>query len=126
MIVGVGVDIVSIDRVSGALKRIPEFAARTWTAGELEDCRDRADRAAALSARFAAKEACLKALGIGWSPSVSWQDVEIRKLPGGQPELRLTGGAAQRAGAMGATRWHVSLSHDGGIATAFVVLESAT
>jgi len=64
-------------------------------------------------------------LGTGWTAGLSWQDIEVRGCPGQQPELHLSAGAAERAAALSVTRAHVSLSHDGGVATAIVVLEGA-
>ncbi len=94
-----------------------------FTEAEIADCADRADRAQALAARFAAKEACLKALGTGWAEGLSFQQVEVVKDSGGRPALRLLGAARARAVSIGVTRVHVSLTHQRGMAGAVVVLE---
>lgn len=100
------------------------FRERVFTAGELEDCRERHDEAQALAARFAAKEACLKALGTGWRRGFSLRDVEVVRTDGGAPAIRLAGGAATRAKECGVRAVHVSLTHEPGLAAAAVILES--
>jgi holo-[acyl-carrier protein] synthase len=92
---------------------------------ELErlQCARRQDRVQALAARFAAKEACLKALGTGWSQGLSLKQVEVIRLEGGRPELKLHRAAAARAKELGVTRMLVSLTHQPGAAAAVVVLE---
>ncbi len=100
------------------------FERRVFTETELGDCRDRVDRAQALAARFAAKEACLKALGTGWAEGLSFQQVEVAKAEGGRPVLRLLGAARARADALGVQRAHVSLTQQRGLAGAVVVLEA--
>ncbi len=124
MILGIGLDIVATERIARSLTNDGStFAERVFTAAELEECRERADRALALGARFAAKEACFKALGTGWTRGVSFLQVEVRGLEGGQPELQLSGAAAERAQALGVRRIHVSLTHEADVAAAVVVLE---
>lgn len=127
MIVGIGVDVVDLARFRSALERHDgRFEARVFTAAEIAACAGRADRESALAGRFAAKEACLKALGSGWSSGVAFPDVEVL---GGFPEpprLALRGAAARRAAGLGVDRSHVSISHDGPVAMAVVVLESTT
>ena len=125
MILGIGVDVVAIERISRSLvEGDGKFEAQVFTAAERAACAGRADRARALAARFAAKEAGLKALGTGWAQGLSFQQVEVVDGEGGRPELRLTGAAAERARALGVGHMHVSLSHDGAVAAAFVVLET--
>jgi holo-[acyl-carrier protein] synthase len=116
VIVGVGVDVVEVQRLARALDRTPGLAARLFTDQE----RDRPVES--LAARFAAKEALAKALGV--PGGLRWLDAEVVQLEGGRPTLQLTGSVAEHAAAQGIRTWHVSLSHDGGIATAFVVAES--
>lgn len=124
MILGIGMDVVAIERIARSLgEGNGRFETLVYTAAELEACAGRADREAALAARFAAKEACLKALGTGMAQGVAFQQVEVSKLEGGRPELRLTGPAAARAQALGVRFLHVSLTHDTGVAAAVVVLE---
>ena len=116
MIVGVGIDVVDIERLARALERTPTLAARLFTAGE----RDRPIES--LAARFAAKEAVAKALGA--PGGLRWRDAEVVQLDSGRPVLRICGAVAEEADAQGVTTWHLSLSHDGGMATAVVVAES--
>jgi holo-[acyl-carrier protein] synthase len=125
-VVGIGIDHVELPRFALALERSGErFERRLFTRGELESCRDRRDRVAALAARFAAKEACMKALGTGWSEGVAFSDIEVVRERGAAPQLRLHGAAARVAAARGVRTAHVSLSHQRGMALAFVVLERA-
>lgn len=124
MIRGVGLDVVETARVARALANYgARFAERVFTAVELADCAGRADRVEALAARFAAKEACLKALGTGWITGLSLRHVEVSKGKDGAPELRLYDAAAERMAERGARRIHVSLSHQPGLAAAVVILE---
>ncbi|WP_285694616.1 holo-ACP synthase [Actinomadura sp. NBRC 104412] len=116
MIVGVGIDVVDIARFERALERTPGLRGRLFT--EVE--RDLAGRS--LAARFAAKEALAKALGA--PRGLQWTDAEIGRAGDGRPTLSVTGTVAAAAAERGVTRWHVSLSHDGGIATAIVVAET--
>ena len=125
MIVGIGLDVVATDRVARSLAEgNGRFEELVFTLAEREACAPRADRAQALAARFAAKEACFKALGTGWAEGVSFQQIEVVSLEGGRPELRLTGHAAEQARALGVRTVHVTLSHEHGVAAAVVVLES--
>jgi holo-[acyl-carrier protein] synthase len=116
VIVGVGVDVVDIARLDRALSRTPRLADRLFTDGE------RSRPVASLAARFAAKEAVAKALGA--PGGLRWRDAEVVQEENGRPVLRLTGGVADEAAAQGIRSWHLSLSHDAGIATAVVVAES--
>ena len=117
MIVGVGVDIVDIARLGERLERTPALLGRVFTASE------RGLPLRSLAARFAAKEAVGKAL---CTPGdLPWQGVEVTNGEHGEPVLVISGTVAARAESMGVARMHISLSHDGGIATAFVVAESA-
>ncbi len=115
MIVGIGVDIVSIARIETALDRTPKLAFRLFAQGE------RDLPVAALAARFAAKEATAKALGA--PPGLAWTDVEVRQDDSGRPELAVRGTVAQAARMRGVSRWHLSLSHDAGMSVAMVVAE---
>ena len=117
MIVGVGIDVVQVDRLERALARTPTLAARLFTHGE-QQC----TRSESLAARFAAKEAVAKALGA--PGGLRWVDAEVVSDPSGRPRLVLHGAVAEEATAQGITSWHLSLSHDGGVATAVVVAES--
>ncbi len=124
MILGVGIDLLEVARIERALERHgSRFERRVFTAAEIELCRGRADRLQALAARFAAKEACLKALGTGWSDGLAFGQVEIVRESSGRPALRLHGAAAERAARLGVTKTHVSLTHQPTAAAAIVILE---
>jgi holo-[acyl-carrier protein] synthase len=115
VIVGVGIDVVDIERFGESLGRRPSIRTRLFTGPEL-------DRPlASLAARFAAKEALAKALGA--PAGLSWVDVEVRTDSTGRPTLVLSGTVARRAAVLGVDATHVSMSHDAGIASAVVVLE---
>ncbi|MBI3200302.1 MAG: holo-ACP synthase [Polyangiaceae bacterium] len=123
MIVGLGIDVCSVARIETALERFGEkFWARVLTPRERVDLAARkADRAAALAGRFAAKEAFSKALGA--PKDVWWQDVEVRRSPNGAPELVAHGPALPYLSELGVTRTLISITHDAGVAAAVVVLE---
>jgi holo-[acyl-carrier protein] synthase len=116
VIVGIGVDVVEVARLSTALERTPSLRARLFTAREQQ-----VTAPESLAARFAAKEAVAKALG---APGLAWVDAEVVSQPDGRPVLELHGEVAKAAAAQGISSWHLSLSHDAGMATAFVVAES--
>ncbi len=117
MIVGVGVDVVDVARLERALTRTPTLAARLFT-----DAERAGDRPVdSLAARFAAKEAVAKALGA--PGGLRWRDAEVVVGDRGRPGLVVHGAVAEEAAAQGIRTWHLSLSHDGGVATAVVVAE---
>jgi len=121
MIIGVGIDVVPVERFAEALRRTPALAARLFTPDEqLTDTGGRRT-AESLAARFAAKEALAKALGA--PGGMLWTDAEVITDPYGRPHLEVRGTVAARAKELGVTHWHVSLSHDGGIASATVIAE---
>lgn len=122
-IVGIGVDVVDVERFGRALERTPKLRWRLFSDAELlRDGEPR--RVESLAARFAAKEAFIKALG--GSTGISWHDMVVGADDQRAPSLRLGGGAAALAGSRGVTDVHLSLSHDAGIATAFVIAEAVT
>jgi holo-[acyl-carrier protein] synthase len=121
MIVGVGIDVAEIARFEAALARTPGMAERLFTPAELCLPSGAPRGLASLAARFAAKEALAKALGA--PAGLQWLDAEVTTTPSGQPLLTVTGTVAARAAALGVTSWHVSLSHDAGIASAVVIAE---
>lgn len=124
MIVGVGVDMVSIGRLQGLLERRGERAlARLFTAAEVGRCRESRHPPESFAARFAAKEAFFKALGTGWGRGGDWTDVEVVSAPSGAPSLRLSGTARELAEGRGVRTIHLSLTHLEDTAAAFVVLE---
>lgn len=116
MIVGIGVDVVDIDRFGATLERTPALADRLFTDAEAEL------PLASRAARFAAKEAIAKALGA--PAGLAWHDVEVVRPDGGRPSFLLRGTVQRAVDAAGASAVHLSLSHDAGIASAFVVLEA--
>ena len=121
---GIGIDICKVDRIAESLARFGErMEKRLFTADELAYCRGFKDPMPHLAARFAAKEAASKALGTGIAAGVGWTQIEVVQPGGRVPRLVFTGVAAERLASMGATASHLTLSHDGGLAAACVVLE---
>jgi holo-[acyl-carrier protein] synthase len=121
-VIGVGVDTVDVDRFRSVLQRTPGFAARVFTDGERQYAAGQRDPTQRLAARFAAKEAVLKALGVGLG-AASLRDIEVVKASSGAPGLLLHAAAADLSTARGVTRWWLSLSHTDLVATALVVAE---
>ena len=115
VILGVGIDVVDVARFIATLERTPRLREKLFT--ELE--RDLPD--ASLAARFAAKEAIAKALGA--PGGMRWHDATVLRVPGGAPVVDLTGTVAAQAGLLGVRSWHLSISHDAGIASAFAIAE---
>jgi holo-[acyl-carrier protein] synthase len=115
VIIGVGIDVVDVARFGATLDRTPALRARLFTDGE------QGLPLASLAARFAAKEALAKALGA--PVGLRWHDAEVHRGQDGRPHLSMRGTVATRADQLGASRTHISLSHDAGIASAVVVLE---
>jgi holo-[acyl-carrier protein] synthase len=124
MIVGTGVDITEVVRIRAATDRFGErFLKRVFTPDEVDYCVSKVNAAERLAARFAAKEAAMKAIGTGLRHGVTWQDVEVVRLPGQRPQLRFSGKAAEFAARLGCKRTHLSLSHTAEQAIAHVILE---
>ncbi len=124
MIVGIGVDIVEIEKLRLAMvRRGDRLRNRAFTPGEVEFCEARVNKFQHYSARFAAKEAAFKAIGTGWRQGVGWQDVEVTNHLTGKPELILRGKTLEFANRMGAKIYWVSLSHTDQYAVAQVILE---
>jgi holo-[acyl-carrier protein] synthase len=121
--VGVGTDLVRIARIAEAMDRHPGFAARLFTPAEIAYCERHREPGARYAARFAAKEAVLKALGTGLARGMRWQDVEIVSAPNGRPLVRLHGAVAATARAQGITSVELSLAHEGEYALAFAVTQ---
>jgi holo-[acyl-carrier protein] synthase len=122
-IIGVGTDLVGVPRFERALQRTPGLLPRVFTDAERVTRSGKPRRPHSLAARFAAKEAAAKALGVprGWR----WHDTEVIGGPNGRPLLRITGSLARAAQELGVTGWHVSLTHDAELAAAVVVAESS-
>ena len=128
MILGIGSDLCDIRRIERSLARFGDrFTHRVFTEGERRRSDRRAARAPSYARRFAAKEACSKALGSGMRGGVFWRDMEVVNLPSGQPTLRLSGGALDRLRAITPAGYepvvHVSLTDDPPLAQAFVIIE---
>ena len=124
MIVGTGVDIAEVPRVAAAIQRFGRrFLERVFTEDEIRYCESKRNRAERYAARFAAKEAALKALGTGWKRGVAWREVEVRREPGGRPTIHFSGKAAEFAARLGAKHAALSLSHTAEQAIAHVILE---
>jgi holo-[acyl-carrier protein] synthase len=121
VIIGVGTDLVSVPRLRQAVTRRERLLHRLFTEAEVTECRRRADPAPHLAARFAAKEACLKALQTGMGGGIRWREVEVEGGGGMVPRLILRGAAATRAASLGIRQTYLSLSHEGEYALAFVV-----
>ena len=129
MIVGIGSDLADIRRIKSVLDRFgPRFVERVFTEVEAARSERKGDRAASYAKRFAAKEACAKALGTGFRRGVFWRDMGVVNAPSGKPTLQLTGGAAERLSALippGMTAMiHLSLTDDHPYAQAFVIIEA--
>ncbi|MFI9111847.1 holo-ACP synthase [Streptomyces venezuelae] len=115
----VGTDLAEVDEIRAVLARQPRFATRVFTAGERAYCDVPADPAERYAARFAAKEAVLKALGVGLTGAVL-TEIEVLRAPSGSPSLRLTGRAARLAEEAGVRTWLITLTHTRTLAHAFV------
>ena len=115
MIVGVGIDVVDVARFVATMRRVPSLRDRLFTPEEREMPET------SLAARFAAKEAIAKALGA--PGGMSWQDATVRRVAGAQPVVEVIGTVAAAAAAAGVDRFHLSISHDAGIASAVVIAE---
>ena len=129
MIIGIGTDLCDIDRIAGSLERFGErFVRRCFTDTERRRSDGRAGRAASYAKRFAAKEACAKALGTGISEGVAWRDMGVVNLPSGKPTMALTGGAAARLAALmppgHEPQIHLAITDEHPMAQAFVVIEA--
>jgi holo-[acyl-carrier protein] synthase len=117
--IGLGIDAVDIVRFRATLARRPALVRRLFTDGERSYAARLSDPAPSLAARFAAKEAVMKALGVGLG-AFSFQDVEVVRAEGGRPSLSVTGAAAALATSQGVGQWHVSLTHTAALAEAVV------
>lgn len=125
MIVGTGIDIAEVPRIRQVIERHGErFIKRIFTEGEIQYCESKANRVERYAARFAAKEAGMKAIGTGWNHGVRWRDIEVARKPGGRPTLILHGKAAEFAAKLGTTNIALSLTHTAEQAMAQVILES--
>ena len=121
-VIGHGIDLVDVAEMRRWIEDVRDpLIPRCFTQSELDEIGDAVDRIERLAGRFAAKEAVLKALGTGFGAGVAFIDVMIHRAPGAAPEVRLAGGAAKAAAALGITAWRLSISHAGGMAIASVL-----
>jgi holo-[acyl-carrier protein] synthase len=125
MIVGTGIDIEEVSRVRASIERFGDrFLHRIYTEGEIRYCDSKANRVERYAARFAAKEAAMKALGTGWSHGVRWRDCEVARMPGGRPTIKFHGEAGEIAARLGVKNAALSISHTTEQAIAQVILEN--
>ncbi len=126
-IAGTGIDVIEVDRVRQALERAAtgaRFRVRVYTPGEIAYCESRGRaRYQSYAARFAAKEAAMKALGTGWNRNVGWNEIEVYRERGRAPTIRLSGKAAEFSARRGIARFHLSITHTADSAIAHVIAE---
>ena len=124
-VIGIGVDVIECSRIQHSIERFGDrFLHRVFTEGEIEYSMSMKFPARHFAARFAAKEAAMKALGTGWNYGVRWRDCEVVRLPGGRPTIAFHGKAAEFAERLGAKHAALSLSHTAEQAIAQVILEN--
>jgi holo-[acyl-carrier protein] synthase len=125
MIVGTGVDLAEVPRIRASIERFGDrFIRRIFTEAEIAYVERKANRYERYAARFAAKEAGMKAIGTGWKRGVTWQDFEVANLPSGKPTLRFHGVAAEFASRLGVKSVSLSLTHTAELGMAHVILEN--
>jgi holo-[acyl-carrier protein] synthase len=125
MIVGTGIDIAEVPRIRQSIARFGDrFLHRIYTPGEIRYCDSKANREERYAARFAAKEAAMKALGTGWNHGVRWRDCEVTRLPGGRPTMTFHGKAGEIAAKLGVRHTALSITHTTEQAFAQVILEN--
>lgn len=124
MIIGTGIDIAEVPRVAAAIERFGQrFLQRIFTEEEIRYCQSKQNAAERFAARFAAKEAALKAIGTGWNRGIGWHEVEVRRERGQRPSIHFSGKAAIVFEHIGAKRASLSLTHTSEQAMAMVILE---
>jgi len=124
MIVGTGVDLAEVHRIRASIERFgAKFVERIYTPAEIAYVERKANRFERYAARFAAKEAGMKAIGTGWRHGVRWQDFEVANLPSGKPTLRFHGAAAKFAERLGVRNVALSITHTSELGMAHVILE---
>jgi holo-[acyl-carrier protein] synthase len=124
VILGTGVDLAEVARIRASIERYGErFTRRVFTEREIAYSERKANKYERYAARFAAKEAGMKAIGTGWSGGITWKDLEVTNLPSGRPTLALHGVARDVADRLGVQTIHLSLTHTSGQALAWVLLE---
>jgi len=124
MIVGTGIDIAEVPRIAESIERFGDrFLRRVFTEEEIRYCDSKANRVERYAARFAAKEAAMKALGTGWNRGVRWRDIEVFRQPGSRPTIKFHGVAAEFAAKLGTKNIALSISHTPELAIANLILE---
>src|ERR1700746_2217912 len=124
MIVGTGIDIAEVPRIAESIERFGDrFLRRVFTEEEIRYCDSKANRVERYAARFAAKEAAMKALGTGWNRGVRWRDIEVFRQPGSRPTIKFHGVAAEFAAELGTKNIALSISHTPELAIANLILE---
>ena len=124
MIVGTGVDLCEVARIRASIERYgSRFTGRIYTPAEIAYVERKANRHERYAARFAAKEAGMKAIGTGWTHGVTWHDFEVANIPSGRPTLRLHGVAAEVAQRLHVRQVSLSLTHTAELGMAYVILE---
>lgn len=123
MIIGTGFDLIEVERLQRAMEKNEHFGDKVFTRKEIEYCSLRANQYESYAARFAAKEALLKAMGTGWADGIQWTDIELYNQENGKPAISVSGIAAEKLQVYGSYRLHVSLSHLKSIAGATVIIE---
>jgi holo-[acyl-carrier protein] synthase len=124
VIVGTGVDLAEVPRIQASIERYGDkFIQRIYTPAEIAYVERKANKYERYAARFAAKEAGMKAIGTGWRRGVRWQDFEVANLPSGKPTLRLHGAAARHAAKLGVKNVSLSITHTAQLGMAHVILE---
>jgi holo-[acyl-carrier protein] synthase len=125
VIVGLGLDIAEIDRITAAITRHGgAILERVYTPTEVAYCESHKNKFERYAARFAAKEAAMKALGTGWTRGVRWRDIEVANAPGGKPTLQLQGVAREFAEKLGVKNISLTITHSGNLALAQVIFEN--
>jgi holo-[acyl-carrier protein] synthase len=125
MIVGTGIDIAEVPRIRQSIERFGDrFLQRIFTAGEIRYCDSKMNRFERYAARFAAKEAAMKALGTGWNHGIRWRDCEVVRMPGGRPTIAFHGKAGEFAAKLGMKNAALSITHTAEQAIAQVILEN--
>ena len=125
VIVGLGMDIAEVDRIGAAIGRHgAPFLERVYTPREVSYCESHKNKFERYAARFASKEAAMKALGTGWRHGVRWRDIEVTNSPGGKPSLNLEGIARQFADRLGVRNISLTITHSGNLALAQIIFES--
>lgn len=123
MILGLGTDIIAVARIDRVIKNNPRFIEKVFSPGEQEYCSSKANPAQSYAARFAAKEAFMKALGTGWDEGISWNQIEVVNDAKGKPSLYLSGTTGTLVKSRSIGQIHLSLSHEKDYAIATVILE---